>query len=122
MENEKLTGTIIGCAMRVHSTLGPGFFESVYDNALLIELREAGMAAASQVPLKVRYRGEIVGDYVADIVVEDAVVCELKATRQLVEIHEIQLVNNLNATGKRLGLLINFGGRRLEFKRKVDRL
>ena len=122
MENEKRTGAIIGCAMRVHSTLGPGFFESVYENALLIELREAGLAAASQVPLKVRYRGEIVGDYVADIVVEDAMVCELKATRQLVEIHEIQLVNNLNATGTRLGLLINFGGRRLEFKRKVDRL
>ena len=122
MENQELTGAIIGCAMRVHSTLGPGFFESVYENALLIELREAGLAAASQVPLKVRYRGEIVGDYVADIVVEDEVVCELKATRQLVEIHEIQLVNNLNATGKRLGLLINFGGRRLEFKRKVDRL
>lgn len=122
MEHEELTGAIIGCAMRVHSTLGPGYFESVYERALLIELRNEGIKAVNQIPLAVHYQGEIVGNYVADLVVADTVVCELKAVRKLAEAHEVQLVNNLNAIGKRIGLLLNFGAPRLEYKRKLDQL
>ena len=122
MEHEELTGTIIGCAIRVHSKLGPGYFESVYEKALLIELRKAEVDAVNQVPLTVYYDDEIVGEYVADLVVADTIVCELKAVRRLAEAHEVQLVNNLNAIGKRVGLLLNFGTPRLEYKRKLDRL
>lgn len=76
----------------------------------------------NQIPLAVHYQGEIVGNYVADLVVADTVVCELKAVRKLAEAHEVQLVNNLNAIGKRIGLLLNFGAPRLEYKRKLDQL
>jgi GxxExxY protein len=118
---KRLTEQIIGCAYRVHKELGAGFLESVYENALLIELSEAGLAAAQQVPLPVYYSGKIVGDFCADIVVDERVILELKAVRKLTTVHEIQLVNYLTATGIDDGLLINFGSS-VKVKRKYRTL
>ena len=94
------------------------FFESVYKNALLIELEENGLSAETEVPINVYYNNVIVGEFRADIVVENAVVIELKATQHLTPIHEAQLVNYLTATGIEHGLLINFGSEKIEIKRK----
>jgi GxxExxY protein len=115
--NDKLTERIILCAYKVHNTLGAGFLEKVYENALLIELKNHGLVAESQVPLKVFYDGVIVGDYFADIIVENEIVLELKAIENLHSIHEVQLVNYLNATDIEIGLLINFGSS-VKIKRK----
>ncbi len=119
MKHEELTKEIIGCAFAVHTKMGSGFFESVNEKCLLIELRKAGLDTQSQVPIEVRYEGESVGDFIADILVEDTVIIELKSVRALNEAHEVQLVNYLVATGKPVGLLLNFGGRSVEVKRKV---
>jgi GxxExxY protein len=119
MENQGLTEKIIGCAMKVHSTLGPGFLESVYRNALTHELRKAGLGVESEKPIAVRYDGIIVGDFVADLVVENSVILELKANQVLVASNEVQLVNYLKATNVEVGLLLNFGGQSLQFKRKI---
>jgi GxxExxY protein len=104
---------------RVLRVLGPGFLEKVYENALLVELKEQGLKAESQVPLKVHYKGEVVGEYVVDILVEDSVILELKAVEQFQKIHEAQLLNYLKATGVNVGLLINFKHPRAEIKRMV---
>lgn len=117
-ENDKLTETIIGCAMEVHRRLGPGFMESVYEKALLIELKRAGMSCQNQKPIEVTYRDEVVGEFVADIVVEGRVIVELKACQTLHQRHEAQVVNYLVATGYDIGLLMNFGADSLQFKRK----
>jgi GxxExxY protein len=122
MECKDLTEKIIGCAYRVYNKMGFGFLESVYEKCLLIELRQAGLRAECQKPLIVRYDGEIVGEFVADIVVEDAVILELKSVRRLIAAHEIQLVNYLVATGKPVGLILNFGEQKVEVKRKVKEL
>ncbi len=119
MKHEELTKEIIGCAFEVHTKMGSGFLESVYEKCMLIELRKAGLVTQSQVPVDVRYEGESVGDFIADIIVEDTVIVELKSVRALNEAHEVQLVNYLVATGKPVGLLLNFGGRSVEVKRKV---
>ena len=121
MEREELTGRVIGCAMTVHRKLGPGFLESVYQNALAHELRKAGIGVVCEKPLVVMYDGIVVGEFSADMIVEEAVLIENKAVQALVVAHEVQLVNYLNATGKDLGLLINFGGSKLEVKRKYRR-
>ena len=118
MEEQELTEKIIGCAMKVHRTPGCGFLESVYQKALLHELRKTGMQADGQIPLKVMYDGEIVGDFFADIVVERKVIIENKAVESLCAAHEVQVVNYLTATGLDVGLLFNFGGAKLEYKRK----
>ena len=119
IEESELTETIIGCAMRVHSALGPGFLESVYQRALEHELRKTGLRVECQLPLSVHYDGVIVGDFMADLIVEGKVMIELKANQALVLANEAQLVNYLTATGIEIGLLINFGAQRLEFKRKT---
>lgn len=119
MEEKELTEKIIGCAMRVHSTLGPGFLESVYQKALAHELREAGLKVECEKPITVRYDGVVVGDFSADMLVEDRVMLELKANQALAPANEVQLVNYLTATGIEVGLLLNFGAERLEFKRKT---
>jgi len=116
--NDDLTGQIIGLAMKVHRALGPGFLESVYQKALLFELAKAGYKVESDKPIQVRYEGVIVGDFKADLIVNEELIVELKAVTGIVVEHEIQLVNYLAATGKDIGLLINFGGRSLEFKKK----
>lgn len=114
----ELTEKIIGCAYKVHSKLGAGFLEKIYENALMIELNDAGLSAQQQYPIKVYYNNIIIGNHVADIVVNDKVIVELKAVNQLVRTHEVQLVNYLKATTIEVGLLINFGDK-ITIKRKV---
>jgi len=122
MRHKELTEKIIGCAYGVYNRMRYGFLESVYEKCLVIELRKAGLRAECQQPIRVSYDGEVVGDFVADIVVEDTVMVELKPVRRLVVAHEIQLVNYLVATGKPVGLVLNFGERKVEVKRKVKDL
>ena len=122
MLHATLTDKIIGCAFRVYNTIGSGFLESVYHNCMLIELKKTGLSYESQKDITIQYEGEIVGDFIADIIVEDKVIVELKSIRQLAEAHEVQLVNYLTATGKQVGLLINFGEERVEIRRKLKDL
>jgi len=122
MEHQELTEKIIGCAYSVYNKMGFGFLESVYEKCMLIELRRAGLDAESQQPITVYYDKENVGQFLADIVVNGTIVVELKSVRKIVEAHEVQLVNYLVATGKQVGLLINFGERKVEIKRKVKNL
>ena len=115
--HEKLTRAIIGCAFEVINELGSGFLESVYEKAMMIALSDAGLSVQSQTPVKVIFRGKPVGDYFADLLVEEKVVIELKVVKALVPEHAAQTINYLNATGIQVGLLINFGRPTLEFKR-----
>ena len=117
-ETYDLCGQIIGLAMKVHSTLGPGFLESVYQNALIWELRKAGLKGEAERPISVRYDGQVVGAFTADLLVNNCVIIELKASQSLAKAYEVQLVNYLTATGFDEGLLLNFGAERLEFKKK----
>jgi GxxExxY protein len=119
MRHQELSEKIIAAAYRAHNELGHGFMERVYKNALAIELGEAGLRCSCEVPLKVLYHGKVVGEYCADMVVEDKIVVEAKALSRLDSIHEVQLVNYLKATGLNVGLLINFG-RSVEVKRRVS--
>jgi len=109
MLDDELTQKIIGCAHKVHNTLGPGFLEKVYENALRIELEKTGLLVRQQEPICVKYAGQVIGEYYADLWVDTRVVVELKATQTLSREHEVQLVNYLTATGVDIGLLINFG-------------
>ena len=118
MEHAKLTETIIGAAMKVHRVLGPGFLESVYQKALTHELRKTGLTVDCQKPITVTNDGVVVGDFFADMVVEQVVMVENKAVQTINPAHEVQLVNYLTATGIEIGLLLNFGAERLEFHRK----
>ena len=108
---------VIGCAMRVHSTMGCGFLEKVYANALAIELQERSVTFQREVRLLVRYHEIIVGKYFADLIVENSLLLEIKAIRSLDSASESQLVNYLNASQIQTGLLINFGSNSLQFKR-----
>jgi GxxExxY protein len=119
MEHQELTEKIIGCAYQVYNKMGFGFLESVYRRCLMIELKKAGLSADSQVPIHVEYAGEVVGDFVADILVEGVVILELKSVKRIVRAHEIQLVNYLTATRKEIGLILNFSETKVEVKRKV---
>ena len=113
-----LAGRVIGIAMEVHRTLGPGFVESVYENALLVELAASQLAFDSQKALTVIYKNQCVGDFVADIIVDKALIIELKSVQSLLPVHEVQLVNYLTATGIEEGVLLNFGSESLQFKKK----
>jgi GxxExxY protein len=119
MQDEELTAKIIGCAMKVHSVLGPGFLESVYAKALAHELRNAGLKVECEKLITVRYDGVVVGEFSADKLVAEKIMVEEKAIQALAPAHEAQLVNYLTATGIEIGLLLNFGAQRLEFKRKT---
>ena len=119
MEYKEVTEKIIGCAYAVYNKMGFGFLESVYEKCMLIELRKAGLNAEPQKPVTVYYDNENVGQFLADIVVEGTIILELKSVRKIVEAHEVQLVNYLVATGKEVGLLINFGESKVDVKRKV---
>jgi len=119
MEHRDITQQIIGCAMAVHSTLGPGFLESVYQNALALELRKAGLTVECERRIQVKYDGTVVGEFAADMLVNECILLENKAVQALATAHEVQLVNYLTATGIEIGLLLNFGANRLEFKRKT---
>ena len=114
-----ITYTINGAVFEVNKVLGAGFLEKVYEKALIIELLVRGLRAESQVPIEVIYKGEVVGEYFADIVVEGQVIIELKAVEQLQKIHEAQLLNYLKATGYKIGLLINFTHPKAEIKRFI---
>ena len=116
-----LSEKVIGLAMKVHRTLGPGFLESVYRNAFAFELRRAGFAVETDQHITVRYENVIVGDFIADVVVNETLLCELKATSCLSKADEVQLVHYLNATNREVGLLLNFGASSLQFKRKHRR-
>ena len=102
--------------------MGFSFLESVYEKCLLIELQKSNLYAEAQYPIAVFYDNQIVGEFVSDIIVEDKIILELKSVRRVAKAHEVQLVNYLTATGKDVGLLINFGESRVEIKRKVRQL
>lgn len=117
-----LTYKIIGIGMKVHSTLGHGFLEKVYENSMMVALRSAGIFAEQQVPIKVVFEGVIVGDYFADILVEEKVILELKACDRITDIHKAQALNYLKATGIDLALILNFGAKNFEHHRLINRL
>jgi len=119
MDINELTYKINGAIFEVNKILGAGFMEKVYENALLVEFRNMRMKAKAQVPIDVNYKGELVGEYFADIVVEDKVILELKAVESLQKIHEAQLLNYLRATKYKVGLLVNFTHPKAEIKRFV---
>ncbi len=107
--HSKLTEKIISCAYDVYNKLGCGFLEKVYENAMMIKLKKNGLKAIQQAAVNVSFEGELVGEYFADILIEDKVIIELKAVSKLSKTHEVQVVNYLKATGIKVGLLINFG-------------
>ena len=121
-ENDPLTGAIIGCAITIHKVLGPGFLENIYHKALAHELTKAGIEYVSEARLQVQYDNIVLGDYLADFVVNKRVVVELKAVEQIIKAHEIQLVSYLTAIRFDVGLLINFGGQKIQVRRKFREL
>jgi GxxExxY protein len=118
-DSVEITEKIIGCAMKVSNTLGVGYLEKVYENALVVELARAGLGVEQQKPLNVTYEGVIVGDFAADIIVNGSVLLELKAAKIIDQTHQAQLLNYLRVTGIKLGLILNFGTSRLGIKRMV---
>ena len=116
--HKELSNKIIKCFYTVYNTLGFGFLEKVYENAFMIELSTNGLKAEKQKQIKVYYENQTVGEYFADIIVEDSIILELKAAEFVVEEHELQLINYLKATEIEIGLLLNFG-KSPEFKRKI---
>jgi GxxExxY protein len=118
MLHKETTDKIIKAFYYVYNTLGYGFLEKVYENAMLLELRSLGLSVEKQVPIKVYFKEQQVGDYYADLIVEDKVIVELKAAESLCEEHEFQLINYLKATNIEVGLLLNFGNNP-QFTRKI---
>ena len=116
---EDITREIIGAAFEVYKVLGYGFLEKVYENALRIELQLRALKVESQKPIRISYKGDSVGDYIADILVEEKVIVELKAEKEYNAKHEALLINYLKATGLKVGLLINFGEDKCKPKRLV---
>ncbi len=119
MDINELTYLINGAVYEVNRVLGGGFLEKIYEKALLVEFHKRGLKAEAQIPITVKYKGQVVGEYFADIVVEGQVILELKAIEQLQKIHEAQLLNYLKATGFKIGLLINFKYPKAEIKRFI---
>ena len=111
--------SIINCAMEVHNELGPGFLEKVYENAMMISLRNLNITASNQEEIKVYFKSEEVGDFRADILVENKILLELKATASLTRLDDAQVLNYLKATKLKVGYLINFGEPKLKFKRFI---
>jgi len=118
---EELTGKILQSCFEVSKELGAGFLESVYEKALLVALRQKGLRAENQVPLQVKFRGEIVGEFFVDVLVENKVLLELKTAANLTNEHYAQTINYLKATEIEVGLVINFGNPKLEFRRFNNR-
>ena len=121
MIHEELTENTIKACFEVSNELGCGFLESVYLKALLIALAQSGLRVQAQKPLSVMFRGQIVGDFFADIIVEDTILLELKAVKALAPEHLAQVMNYLKATGIEVGFLINFGTPKLEYRRFGNR-
>lgn len=117
---KKLSDKVIGAAIEVHKQLGNGFLEKVYENALIVELKSRNLGTTAQTKIKVLYKGQIVGEYFADIIIEDKIILELKTCDKIHDIHKAQLINYLKATSKKVGYIINFGSeKKLEFLRLV---
>jgi len=119
-ELNELSEKVIGCAYAVSNGLGCGFLEKVYENALAYELRKANLRVQQQCPVRIRYDGELVGEYAADLLVEDSMLVELKAVKEFDDVHMAQCLNYLKATGLKLCLLLNFGKSRVDVKRVVN--
>ena len=119
-ELDGVTEKIIGCIYRVSNTLGTGFLEKVYENALAIELRKNGLKAQQQYGIQVKYDGAIIGEFAADLLIEEKVIIELKAAKALDEVHMSQCLNYLKATGLCVCLLVNFGKPKTEMRRIVN--
>jgi len=116
----EITEKIIGAAFIVSNTLGSGFLEKVYENALFIEIRKSGLVVMKQHALQVFYDDQVVGDYFVDLFVENEVIVELKTVKDITDIHQAQLMNYLIACNRRCGLIINFGKPRIEIKRMLN--
>ncbi|MEW6356241.1 MAG: GxxExxY protein [Planctomycetota bacterium] len=119
LAEEETTGKIIGAVYEVYRELGYGFLEKVYQRAMQAELVRQGLTCEIEARIQVRYKDTIVGDYSADLFVEDCVIVELKVSKTYNREDEAQLLNELKATGVKVGLLINFGRTKVEFKRFV---
>ena len=119
MDINEITYAINGAVFEVNKILGPGFLEKVYENALLVELKNRGFKAEGQVPINVTYKSFSVGEYIADLLIEDKIIVELKTVDNLDKIHEAQLLNYLKATGITVGILVNFKNPKAEIKRMV---
>jgi GxxExxY protein len=119
-EMDTLTEEIIGCSFQVSNTLGAGFVEKIYENALAHELRKRAMEVQQQFPVQVKYDGALVGEFFCDLLVNKSVVVELKAVKILEPVHMAQCLNYLKATGFKVCLLMNFGRKKLEFRRIVN--
>ena len=117
MLHADLTEKIIGCAFEVQNELGAGFLESVYERAMVVALTDVGASVRAQAPITVKFRGVTVGNFFADLLVQERVIVELKVVSQISQQHRAQLVNYLNATGIAVGLLLNFGNPKLEYRR-----
>ena len=115
---KELTDKVIKCFYKVYDELGTGFLESVYEKSLMIELKDIGLNSINQKSLNVYYKNQMVGDFKADIIVENKIIIEIKAVSKLTVQHEAQLINYLKATDTKVGLLVNFGDK-LEFKRRI---
>lgn len=119
LENEELSGKIIACAIEVHKTLGPGFLEAIYQAALPLELHRAGLSVEEQKEVKIFFHGKEIGTHRLDLIVENQIVVELKAVKELTDIHAAQLLSYLKATGLKVGLLLNFSKPTIQVKRMV---
>ena len=121
MLHKEISGKILEASFEVGNELGIGFIESVYENALVIALRDKGFEVKTQVPLKVIFRGNVVGDFYADLLVERKIIVELKAVKKMGNEHFAQILNYLRATGIEVGLVINFGNPKIEYRRFDNR-
>ena len=119
MDRNDITYIINGAVFEVNKVLGHGFLERVYENSLLIELKQRGLTVESQVPITVRYKGEVVGEYIADLLVEGKVIIELKTVDKIEKVHEAQIMHYLKATNIPIGLLVNFKHPKAEIKRII---
>lgn len=120
MKNDELAEKVIGCAYEVSNSLGSGFLEKVYENALVHELNKKGIKTKQQIAIVVKYDGVIVGEYVADLLVNDELLVELKAVENIEKVHLAQCLNYLKATGMRACLLVNFGRSKVQVRRLVN--
>ena len=114
---KELSYKIIGLAMEVHREIGSGFLEKVYENALMVLFEENNIKANQQESIKVKFKNKVIGDYIADIIVEDLIILELKCSKKIDPIHKAQLANYLKATGKKVGIILNFRKESLEIER-----
>lgn len=117
-----LSYKIIGLAMQVHRELGSGFLEKVYENSLMVLFRRDNIPAAQQVSINVHFEDEIVGNYIADILVDDKIILELKCIETIANVHRAQVLNYLKATGKQLAIILNFAKEKLEYERLIFNL